>query len=156
MSSTEELFYLYLSETDWPIFPEKENLAHANKEILESILENAASIEEAVENTNSVIYKRLVLNPFLDEDLRCELFEKIANSDNSDEKFSEICQESYFTNNLVANCKNIVRRTGSILDWKLSKHESIRKLSEKFIDKYIDLSKIDVLDQVNNKIFNNC
>lgn len=154
MTSNDELLSLYLCDTDYPILIEKGIKTQLNNANLINILENHAEVEETFENPESMLNKRLVLNPFLDEDLRCEILEKMIDSNDSEKLLSEICQESYFTNNLVSNSKAVVRITGTILDWKQSKYESIRRLTEKFIEKYITEPKIDldITDKVKNKI----
>ena len=153
MSSNDELFSLYLSETDYPILIEKGIQTQLNKANLINILENYAEVEEAFENPESMLNKRLILNPFLEEELRCDILEKLINSNDSEKLISEICQESYFTNNLVSNSKAIVRITGAIMDWKMSKHESIQRLKENFTEKYIPEPRIDsdIIDKIRNK-----
>ena len=154
MSSNDELFSLYLSETDYPILIEKGIQTQLNKANLINILENYAEVEEAFENPESMLNKRLILNPFLEEELRCDILEKLINSNDSEKLISEICQESYFTNNLVSNSKAIVRITGAIMDWKMSKHESIQRLKEYFTEKYIPEPRIDsdIIDKLRNKV----
>ncbi len=153
MTSTDELFSLYLSGTDSPVVFEGKIKGVLNKDTAKTLLENDAAVEEMIECSESVINKRLALNPFLEEELRCELLEKIANSDNSEEIFSELCQESYFSNNLIRHGKTIMRQTGSILDWKMSRQESMRKLHEIFIKDYIDeATDNETIERLKNKI----
>lgn len=153
MTSTDELFSLYLSGTDSPVVFEGKSKGVLNKDTAKTLLENDAAVEEMIECSESVINKRLALNPFFEEELRCELLEKIANSDNSEEIFSELCQESYVSNNLIRHGKTIMRQTGSILDWKMSRQESMRKLHEIFIKDYIDeATDNETIERLKNKI----
>jgi hypothetical protein len=155
MTSNDELFTLYLSETDCPIYLKEGINTQLSKSNLVNILENDAAVEEAIENPESMLHKRLALNPFLEEDIRCDILEKLVTSNDSEKIVSDICQESYLKYNLVLNSKKICEITGTIVDWKLIRNESIGKLSQNFIEKYISDSKTnkDILDKAKNKIY---
>lgn len=153
MTSTDELFSLYLSGSDNPVLFEGKCTGELNKDAAKKLLENDAAVEEMVQCSESVIMKKLALNPFSEEELRCELLEKIANSENSEEIFSELCQESYFTNNLITHGKSIIRQTGSLLDWKILKQESVQRLLKKFIENYIEgTTDSEIIERLKNKI----
>lgn len=153
MTTTDELFSLYLSGTDCPVVFDGTSKGLLNRYTTKQILENDSALEEMVECPELVLTKKIALNPFTEEELRCELFEKIANNNHSEEIFSQLCQESYFANNLITQCKSIVRQTDSIMDWKISRQESMRRLYEKFIENYIDdTTDNETIEKIKNKI----
>lgn len=157
MSSTDsDTFILYLSQSDKPVaFAGQSDDSHINDAFITKILKSDDVVEQAVnEGLASVIPKRLCTNPFLEEDLRCKLFEKHILSYQSDDILSEICRETYLTNNLQSNYRNIATKTSAILNWKPVKNESLKRIRESFIHSIKDNCDQATLNEINNKIIN--
>ena len=155
-SANDSNFILYLSETDQPLAPSERNSSGVNKNFILKILQSEDAVEQALnEGLDSVIQKRLCTNPFLEEDLRCKLFEKQISSNNSEDNLAEICRESYLTHNLQNNCRYIASKTGTLLNWKSLKQESLKRIHEKFIHKNNENCDQATIDEINNKLFIN-
>jgi len=156
MSSTnDDNFILYISGSDRPLVPAEQSTLSLNENFIPKILQSDDAVEQALnQGLGSVIQKRLCLNSFLEEDLRCKLFEKQILSNQSEDILSEICRESYLKYNLQSNYRYIVAKTSSILNWKSIKMESLKRLHSNFIHKNTDNCDQTTINEINNKIFN--
>lgn len=155
MNSKDELYNFYLSASDDPICPDDDINVNLNPDQIKKTIRDEDVLEEVLcEGLNSITTKRLLINPFLDENLRCNIFERVMSSDQSNDKIAEISMDSFLSNNIQSNYNRIVSRTNSFVDWKDLKKESIKSIYSDFIEKYgIDENEKDS-DLLRNKIFN--
>ena len=153
-SGNNDNFILYLSETDRPSALSEQNPSKVNEHFIAKILRNDDAVEQVInENLGSVLQKRLCTNSFLEEDLRNKLFENQILSNQSDDIIAEICRESYLTFNLKNNCQIIAAKTGTILNWKSIKRESLARIQMDFIHKKVNNCDKNTLDEIENKFF---
>lgn len=156
MNSKDELFDFYLSTSDVPIVPNGEIHSNINQKSIRKLLHGEDVLEEVViDGINAITAKRLLVNPFLDENLRCNMFEEIISSTNCDDKMTEMCIDSFFSNNTQSNFNRIASRTSSFIDWKNVKKEVIKSLYSDFIKKHGRDEDAKDIDVFHNKIFNN-
>lgn len=155
MNPTEGNFALYLCNTDIPVKPDNTDKITINRSYISSILKNNDIIEEVLDGgLEAVIEKKLALNPFLNEDTRSEIFEKNLKTEYKSDFISEVCRESFLSRNTLDAFKNVVAKT-TIVDWKAVKVDSLKRIHDKFIDKFTKTLDTSLRKDVSNKIFPN-
>lgn len=156
MNSKDDLFNFYLSASDDPTAASnKQNHMISNHRDISKLVDSEDLLEEAVsDGVNSITSKRLLLNPFLDENIRIAMFKDFILSLKLDETISDICIDSYFNHNSLSIYKRISSKTYSFVDWKFVKIESIKQIYHEFIGKHGKDSNDMDLKILYNKIFN--
>ena len=153
-SIIENLFNTYISTTDLPISFESEESSNISPKAYSKILYSEDTLEQALnEGLRPIIEKKLALNPFLDEDLRSEIFELKSKSSTKD-FFSEICRESYFQRNIQSTLKLISIKTDSLMDWKRIKSEAIANIYSEFSKNNLEFTEESIRFEINKKINN--
>ena len=155
MDSSEDSFALYLCNSDSPSLPANQTQVLNHQDFFHKLLRSNDALEEIHSGDfTKVIEKKLILNPFFDEDLRCEAFQKYFNSGKSEDFQSEICRESYLSNSVNETFKIVSSKTNSIIDWKEIKLESLERICSNFIEDYAKNSEIGLRNNLKNKILN--
>lgn len=153
-SIIENLFNTYISTTDLPILFESEESSNLSPKAYSKILYSEDTLEQALnEGLRPVIEKKLAINPFLDEDLRNEIFEMKSKSSAND-FISEICRESYFQRNIQSTLKLILIKTDSLINWKRIKSEALAKIYSEFSKNNLEFTEESIRLQINKKINN--
>lgn len=127
----------YLCSSDSPLHFSFSNTTTLDLNLFAAMFNEPDSAEDAskINGLESVIERRLILNPFLDEDSRSKLIMKSVSKKLYSNKFNEMCLDSYRVRNSLCSLKRLVLKTNSLIDWNRVKEEALFVNCKKFINK---------------------
>lgn len=130
-------FTLYLSASDSPIPFSDLNLNEPTSQRLKEALNLENNIlEDFNEKTMlSIIKRRLVLNPFYQEEARNDLFSEYKRPD-SMEDVKDLCRDSFMDNSIMNTIKNIKGCTGAFIDWENIQQNASNEIIFEFIQSH--------------------
>lgn len=134
-----DLYALYLSSTDAPIILDNvlEGAAHAPA--ADSVLPPALKLDaRCMEQrqqlgTRWLVARNLLLNPFVPEDKRQTLFQKVAQLETGRELMSDVCHEAFLEQNAKFGFDTVVARTKDLIDWKAVQGQVLSEAVTEFL-----------------------